>query len=208
MEWSNLFPACRDCNNPKGSSFPINQTRARVSSPFDAQGNLNPDRFDSVWLNHTEDALLLHPEIDTPHKFLLVSHKGEMEAIGENQRGLETIRLANLNRPNLRERRKKILDDLRADIESQILRLLRVPNPDADHTRLAYDLIFEKILNRCYDPTHEFTLLGWCMAQDFETYISLPISEKLYPNNSNLQSQIANDLTAAFKNFLQRNTTI
>jgi hypothetical protein len=113
-EWTNLIPSCRYCNTEggKGNYFPI--IGARVTTPtFDAHNNLD---FDTCKAENSplidEQPYLFHPEvdvdIDTNFEFF---KNGEIQGVDILGRGNETIRICNLNRANLLEKRQRIIDD-------------------------------------------------------------------------------------------------
>ncbi len=87
FEWDNLLLACSKCNNKphKGVQFPL-----------DAQGQ----------------PLLINPAREAPNEFLRFIYNpqskiAEVEAINNNPKGVETIKIFGLNSPNRRELLKK-----------------------------------------------------------------------------------------------------
>lgn len=55
---------------------------------------------------------LINPTVDTPSDYIEYTFTGEMEAIGENQKGIQTINYFNLNEQSLVNRRKRVIKNL------------------------------------------------------------------------------------------------
>lgn len=119
-EWSNLLPACHDCNKrgSKGTRFPINGDRVFIP-PFNKNGTLDYSKFRvdaEVLLN--ERPYLLHPEIDNPAKFLSFERDYKNDGIAicgidlEEGRGEKTIEICQLNREPLMIARQKLIDNI------------------------------------------------------------------------------------------------
>lgn len=119
-EWSNLLPACHDCNKrgSKGTRFPINGERVFMP-PFNENGTIDFSKFKvdtEVLLN--ERPYLLHPEIDNPADFLsfeIDSKKDGIAIVGidiEGERGNKTIEICQLNREPLKIARGKLIDNI------------------------------------------------------------------------------------------------
>jgi hypothetical protein len=123
-EWTNLLPACHDCNSfagGKGAQFPVLGSRQRTA-PLLAGGGVDSTRnaLTSLYLTG-ENPQLLHPELDDPTSFLTVlpapGRDGfELQGTDAAHRGRESIRLCHLNREPLRLERLALLQDMKADI--------------------------------------------------------------------------------------------
>jgi uncharacterized protein (TIGR02646 family) len=123
-EWSNLVPSCRYCNTEggKGNQFPI--LGIRVEGPTFNNGKLDKSQcIASLAPLASELPLLLHPEIDEPEDHLEFCWDDQKEGIrirekGNSQRGLNTIKICNLNRQDLRiERLKTVIDEFKQQID-------------------------------------------------------------------------------------------
>lgn len=189
VEWTNLLPICKGCNSLKADNFHlICGNIARVKTPFDGNNQLNENYFDAQILNAIENPLLLHPEIDNPKDFIIFEEDAKLKAIANNVRGSETIKLLELNDENKREslvlKRKKVLDDIRKDLEYQIRKIYNLEKDgkiiDNETLGLALDRDFEKIISNAYNEQVEFTLLHHCIFFDFATLITEPIRPFLY----------------------------
>lgn len=123
-EWTNLLPACHDCNSfagGKGAQFPVLGSR-QLTAPQLAGGGVDSTRnaLTSPYLTG-EIPQLLHPELDDPTSFLTVlpapGRDGfELQGTDATHRGRESIRLYHLNREPLRLERLALLQDMKADI--------------------------------------------------------------------------------------------
>lgn len=125
-EWSNLLPACPDCNGRSGklSKFPILGTRVTLPHPnWLPKRNLNISfhRAKSHYLK-SEDAYLLHPEIDDPNIYLAFRPHPQLAGfqlygIDTAGRGNKTIEICFLNRQDLLSERLDILKNMRQAIK-------------------------------------------------------------------------------------------
>ena len=97
-------------------------------------------------------------------------------------------------------RRKKFIDEIERDIESQVLKYLELYGQQGYDERaieLAFFSIFEKIV-RMQSEKAEFTLLGKSILENFNTFLIEPMGE-----NIGLGGQkIVKD---AFRLFVKRN---
>jgi hypothetical protein len=119
-EWTNLLPACHDCNSfagGKGAQFPVLGSRQRTA-PLLAGGGVDSTRnaLTSPYLTGEAPQLL-----DDPTSFLTVlpapGRDGfELQGTDAAHRGRESIRLCHLNREPLRLERLALLQDMKADI--------------------------------------------------------------------------------------------
>jgi uncharacterized protein (TIGR02646 family) len=124
-EWTNLLPACHDCNTPygaKGSKFPIQGTRVsmatrRADSSVDtSQNNISGPPLLG------ENAMLLHPELDQPAQFLkftLDAKRTGLRLLGRDRtgRGKETVSICKLNREPLRLHRLEIMQSMGLEVD-------------------------------------------------------------------------------------------
>ena len=125
-EWTNLLPACHDCNTfagGKGSKFAVLGTR-QLNAPFILGVGVDIARnaLTDMYLTG-ERPKLLHPELDNPDRFLNVRRakmRDGFELYGRDRakRGAYSIGTYNLNREPLRLERLAILEDMQADIDA------------------------------------------------------------------------------------------
>jgi len=170
-EWTNLLPACRSCNSGSGkwNKFPIIGVRVMKPS-FLPSGELDKDKCRA---NHSplidEKPYLLHPEIDDPKPCFKFYKNGKIEGVDSQGRGAETIRICDLDRDNLRYRRKKLLDDFKEEIEHD-LKLYMNKKMDDTGLRDAFISRFEKLDNLC-QPHQEFSLTAIYAREHFDQMI-------------------------------------
>lgn len=111
-EWTNLLPACHDCNKNgvKGNYFPVEGTRQTAPPPLLPSGALDLDKFKllSPLLTTTEIPMFLNPEVPgfDPFNYFRFDRFGEIienSPIGtiEFRKAKWTIKIADLNRPKL-----------------------------------------------------------------------------------------------------------
>jgi len=117
-EWTNLLPACANCNRngAKGTLFPIFGTRVKKPK-FLGDGGLNLDSFKA---NATEllkeKPYLLHPEIDKPEVYfkfeVLEDEVGILiDGIDDEKRGETTIEICLLNREEVVLSRQRMIHE-------------------------------------------------------------------------------------------------
>lgn len=181
-EWTNLVPTCDDCNlasrGGKGNLFPIMGNRVwSVTYSNDKRIQL-----DSTQLPYTDEKpYLLHPEIDKPADFLIFNRKkrGDVVMQGLNERGIETIKICNLNREPLSKDRWDIVYEIATMVERQIKLLSRAENDDAFFEGL--NMLFDKLEEDCKEEKKTFTLLRKYVIQNVNTFTELIISNMDIP---------------------------
>ena len=181
-EWSNLMLVCEGCNNAKGDKFEIKGVK--IKKPLlNTEGvlDLSKCRLDCVELQK-EKPLFINPEIDEPSALFYFTKSGELKATDDNDRANYTIKELQLNRNNLWIlRRKKFIDEIERDIESQVLKYLELYGQQGYDERaiaLAFFSIFKKIV-RMQDEKAEFTLLGKSIFENFNTFLIEPMGQNI-----------------------------
>lgn len=111
FEWSNLLPICNECSISKTNKFPIKGKTALLNS--------FPEN-EEIWFANSvllqkEQALLIHPEIDSPENHITFNRDGL--AIGRTEKGRYTIETCNLNRGYLLQERLSVLNALRSEVK-------------------------------------------------------------------------------------------
>lgn len=143
-EWFNLYPICLECNQSKGSRFPVQGERARIEA--------------TETEIRKEQALLLDPCVDDPEVHLVFVEDGKVAS--NSVRGRKTIETFNLNRRGLVERRL----ELASVLESQWLGITQLIN----RTIITRDEVNRLVgtLQKYVEPQHEFTgLARACLQQ-------------------------------------------
>ena len=183
--WTNLLPTCKDCNESKLNSFPINQLHNRVYSPtylLNQQLDINTLLYNNSPLID-EEPLLIHPEYGNPESCFAFNSKGEISGIDYEGRGEMTKSTLGLDSKDLNFFRQKEIDTCVEMIELAIL--YNVEQMFID--------VLNKIRRRALNTSAEYTLLYKQIYLRFEELI-LPILpfpiqakvEELYLNNRNL----------------------
>jgi hypothetical protein len=103
FEWRNIFYACSYCLKAKGSKFPVVGDRAMYLAAFD----------DVV---QHEDALLVDPTAEDPARHFRLRCDGSLMA--NTNRGRETIEAFDLNRIELIDGRRYIIESLFSNLQS------------------------------------------------------------------------------------------
>lgn len=93
--WNNLFLCCKECNQYKGSQFPIEGHRAKAFS------------FENDLLS--ENPLLIDPTIDAPQDHLQFKPNGTVSPL--DLKGEMTIKVLHLNRNKLVSARKSAIQE-------------------------------------------------------------------------------------------------
>lgn len=169
-EWSNLLLSCAKCNNKKRNRFPVQGVR--MTTPIlDALGLPDDDcRLANSATFLQEQALLLHPEIDPVEDFFIFKPDGKIEALNSNPRALETIKMCNLNRPELVVKRLGILNKLFDAIQKE-LRDLEAGIITVDQARHVIKRKFEELL-LLQKSENQYSRFGFFMFSEFEQFFA------------------------------------
>jgi uncharacterized protein (TIGR02646 family) len=147
-EWSNLFFCCSLCNQKfKGNHFPLADATERATSHHDDI--------------EEEEPLLLHPEIDDPALFL--EFNGEyVRAIEGNPRGEATNEILGLNREEIVERRRDLIDFIKAliDCRELIARQAREnPGPESLRRLAVVDECLDRYAEKYHSDSAEYAAM-------------------------------------------------
>ena len=165
-EWSNLLPACHDCNTigkGKSDTFLVKNKHLKLADCMINQ-ELDPDRIIAAYMNKIEEPYLLHPEIDEPENFLSFKIHFKKDGIaligldGVNERGEQTIKICNLNRESLLINRLKIISNFVQMIEI-VIDFSRKDKNVKEVILIGLKIVFEKVISESKDVTKDFTLL-------------------------------------------------
>jgi len=165
LEWTNLLLACPKCNgkDAKGNKFPIRGVRATVHQTVQLINNVltldrtNCDANANPLL--LELPLLLNPEIDHPENFLTFDVLGNISGHGNDaERGEISKNIFRLNRDELLINRQKVWNDLKNDINEDILGH-QTNYFTEDGLKYRFGVTVSKIVKRKL-PVEEYTLWG------------------------------------------------
>jgi|GEM_PF-969883 len=172
-EWSNLIPACFECNSRSGkwNKFPIFNNR--VTAPtFYKNGNLNFTKCkagNSPLLN--EGPKLFHPEVDIIEPYFKVNWDGKLSGVGNySARTDSTIKTCDLNRANLIYGRKKIIDDHVSELE-RIFVYFRKNMIDTTTLTEMLDQRLDDIL-KASDIKNVFSIVSFYIINNFQSFVN------------------------------------
>ncbi len=175
LEWTNLFPLCRKCNDVKDNDFPTKNTKIQFP-PIDEDGNLVL----SKCLSNSEELLnekpfYLHPEIDEPLDFFEVSKNGQFFP-KSNLKGFELQRAEVmiekfLGKENLENERKEHIKSIKTRLTNEVMNFLEYSSKNYTDTeiKLSFFALF-KTLFALGDEEKEFSLVGYYMNKNFEGF--------------------------------------
>lgn len=109
FSWDNLLMACPTCNQRKSSKF--DTQNAIVTYDIDFLNNYNSYSFN---YDRIEQPKLINPEVTDPNELFTFTKNGEISS--DDPRGIYTIETCELDRDDLIDARRKIIDDFENDI--------------------------------------------------------------------------------------------
>ena len=120
--WDNLLLACPTCNGHKNKHFETLNERAILTEEELEQIHQLTDKYNGI-----ESSKLIHPEKEAIDSLLIFGKDGSVRS--DDERVDYTINICRLNRNDLKDERKKIIDDLERKLTS---RLYEVQSGDED----------------------------------------------------------------------------
>lgn len=182
-EWSNLLPACHDCNKQrsKGNHFPVEGSRM-ISPVFNgAVIDLAENLLTSRSLDTNEVPLLLNPEYPgfSPFFFFKINSNGEFEPLQGfgtlNYRKAETtIKTMRLNRDKLLLGvRKRAIRRFMMRLKIIVYKYLNSANTEADYEDEFLQLLKE--INQNSNPnihTNEYSFFWAYFLKNFKYFIT------------------------------------
>jgi uncharacterized protein (TIGR02646 family) len=206
LEWTNLLPACHDCNKARSKStkFPINGTRMMgpIMNGTPPVIDRTQNQFQSVHLL-AERALLLHPEEPNfdPFHYFRFDNTGRILAKDQlrrsrfdHQRANETIKILRLNRDKLYLMGKKIeLLKIIRKLKTLLIKLLRPLNPISlgDFRDLYFYELLE--IKNNTQPNQPYSFFWDYVYQHILTFIFSHVRQNAYTK------KLFEDLTEEFK---------
>jgi uncharacterized protein (TIGR02646 family) len=177
-EWTNLLPACSECNskNGKWNQFPV--LAQRVTAPtFLADGYLDFSDClaDSAYLQR-ERPSLLHPEVDIPENYFRINwENGELIGIDSEGRGNETIEICDLQRGNLIVKREVIIHTF----TKRVMEIFEDFRNDVISVKTLECKILEKLvfLLEETNPKIEYSLVYVCIYHNFEDFVNICLAD-------------------------------
>ena len=144
--WDNLISACAYCNEYKSTNFQINGVQANLIVNHVNIRNINTL---SARYNVSENPDLINPEVTNPLGRIVFHDNGNITS--PDTKFTYTINTCRIDRTYLKDRRKKILDDLRRDIRSAF-----VDNATLAEQTVAIRTIVSKFKADWEDDENEF----------------------------------------------------
>ncbi len=175
-EWSNLILSCSKCNNKKRNHFPVLGTRVSIPQ-LDANGFPTADfQLANSEAFLREDALLLHPEIDTVENHFVFNISAEI--VGLSPKATKTIEVCGLNRKELVFKRLALSNVFIDDIQ-EILTDVLSNKITTDQCRDSIKRVFRKLV-LLQDPGREYSRFGYFLFNKFDLFIagSLAVKQK------------------------------
>ena len=123
--WDNLLAVCPTCNQNKKNRFETANKQLLLANTEDALARIHrlADEY-----NEREGSQLVHPEKEEVGERFSFSKDGSVRSRDERVAG--TILICGLDRNDLRDRRKKVWDDLQRKLNSRLLEY-QSGDPDA-----------------------------------------------------------------------------
>jgi len=164
-EWSNLLLICSDCNLAKKDSFPLNGKQIK-----EKQIDKNVDKANSALLL-SELPVIIHPEVDTPENHFYFDKNGII--YGNTGRGQKNIYILGLNRQDLIDKRKSIIDSVKKELD-------KINEANITEKQLEELLInaFTNLDNIAESENAEFTLLRRQIISHFPEFYLDVVDEK------------------------------
>ncbi len=171
-EWTNLIPACYECNSRKGkgNKFPINNQRVTTPTFLDKEGlDFNACKINSpVW--QIEGTLLLHPEMDNVEIYFKLLWNGKLKGLdGNNGKGNTTIKTCDLNRGNLIYARKAIINTITQNI-MDIFFMYRNGIIASNKLEEALRIVIEDIVLKS-DIKQSHSFVSWYIRNNFIDFV-------------------------------------
>lgn len=171
ISWDNLLQVCGRCNSFKGNCFDILGTRAVYRSEILADlHNKSPE------YQELEEPLFINPEQEDPKDLLLFNRNGSI--LSANRRMRYTIRICNLNRKELLEKRLIVLKDLQDDFNQHFASFTRYATQGTLDSRLEYyRKTVENIVAEAINPKSEFMAWKRYLIERYEYFFYMETNE-------------------------------
>ena len=114
FSWDNLLFACPNCNSNKGCKFKIKGIRADFRKSRTELKNINTL---SAEYYNIEIPLMVNPEVINPEGYIMFTQDGKIHS--DDEKFDYTINACRIDRKDLNDQRRKIIDDFRNHIIAQ-----------------------------------------------------------------------------------------
>ncbi|MFE5388884.1 AAA family ATPase [Bacillus thuringiensis] len=164
FEWENLYLSCVECNRGKSNLFPVNGDRAVYLSSLDQ-------------IRKIENYLLVDPCFDNPQEHITFDGA---RAVALSDRGTETIKVLELNRPELVARRFETIKMFKSHIEKLVFMIQLFQAQEDKRILSDIDSVFNSILETLSSPytEHKGCLLAFARSELFENKLILDFTSQ------------------------------
>ncbi len=151
--WDNLLWCCRKCNQNKDNNFEIYNLKVAYSASF-----LTHIHSSSIGYHNIENPKMIHPEIES-----IINHLSFFDGIiaSDDERIRYTINTCKLDRDELNEKRKTILDIFIKKVKAKI------------SLNESYNDILEELINDFKESNNEFRALRYWMLRNYKILIEI-----------------------------------
>lgn len=156
--WDNLICSCPTCNQFKTNDFAIKGKKVYPPKATDDLSEINI--WSSQKYDRQEKPMLLNPERDNLNDVFLFDKEGHIRG-NNNSRADYTIATCHLDREELVDLRRKIVEDYRKAIEAELLNASTV-----EQQKSAIEVLTRDFYRKAIDTTNTFyayrnAALGW-----------------------------------------------
>ena len=144
--WDNLILACPTCNQHKGTNFELNGTLASFVKNDDNVSNIHSS---SAVYNAIELPKMINPEVTNPLKSIRFLQNGDIES--DDQAFDYTIKTCKIDRADLKDQRRRLLNIFKEDIISVLLE-----NNSPHDQSVAIETIVSKFMRDSKDLNSQF----------------------------------------------------
>lgn len=152
--WDNLLLACGFCNSHKKEKFELFGNRVYLNLTTYDERKIHTLSID---YDRIEQPKLINPEKDDPREWINFGLDGSIS--GTNERMIETIEICKINRTYLKDERRKIIDNLRLNLEAEIIEA----DSQVDQEK-AIGVIVRQFVRDAKDETRDFLAFRKYMA--------------------------------------------
>jgi uncharacterized protein (TIGR02646 family) len=146
FSWDNLILACPTCNQQKGINFELRGTRVNfVNIPT----NIDRIHSSSAEYDIQEQPKMVNPEVIDPKNFIRFQKNGIIES--DDVRFAYTIDKCKIDRPDLNDQRRTLLNKFKEDIRSVL-----IENAEPDDQKIGIRTIVSKFVRDSKDLSSTF----------------------------------------------------
>ncbi|NOS87650.1 MAG: TIGR02646 family protein, partial [Methylococcaceae bacterium] len=145
FSWDNLLLSCATCNTNKDTNFDVIGHQANLTITLSTIRNINNI---SAGYDITERPKMVNPEVTDPEGEIQFSKNGSVQS--NNPRFAYTIDKCKIDRTDLNDSRRKILDDFEKDIISAL------SNSNIANQKVEIAAFIKQFIRASQDKDHQF----------------------------------------------------